>query len=229
MSLRGKILITMFAVLIPVGILAQEQKGDIDFNIGISTPGLYSLADVDLLKPDDMYYYNYTQDLGGLQTESYNSNLYPSISAEITYKLADSGFFKRVSLAGYVGFHMANYQYIDIVSDSKGNWETAMKLNLLLGIRYHIINLRYFNMYSQAFLGGEIKNDSEYWDVTGKMMYTSNLGKNNIRWHITYLGFRFKLGQSNFGLMTELGFGSEYCTTIIPIIPGIRGAVSYRF
>ncbi|MBP5422203.1 MAG: fibronectin type III-like domain-contianing protein, partial [Paludibacteraceae bacterium] len=89
----------MFAVLIPVGIVAQEQKGDIDFNIGISTPGLYSLADVDLLKPDDMYYYNYTQDLGGLQTESYNSNLYPSISAEITYKLADSGFFKRVSLA----------------------------------------------------------------------------------------------------------------------------------
>ena len=29
---------------------AQEQKGDIDFNIGISTPGYYSLADVDAFK-----------------------------------------------------------------------------------------------------------------------------------------------------------------------------------
>ncbi len=82
-------------LLRPLAIQAQEKKGDIDFNIGLSTPGFYSLADYDFFKaPKEMYYYNYTNDLGGLQTESYNSTLYPSFSAEITYKLADSGFFK---------------------------------------------------------------------------------------------------------------------------------------
>lgn len=209
---------------------AQEMKGDIDINIGISTPGFYSLADIDFsTSPQEMYYYNNTHDLGGLQTESYNSTLYPSISAEITYKLADSGLFKRLSIAGYVGFHMAKYQNIDIVSDSKSDKETATKLDLLLGIRYHILNGRYFNMYSQAFIGGEIRNDCKYWDITGDMMYKSNLGKNGIRWHMTILGFRFNLGQSHIGLMTELGYGSEYCASIIPVMPGIRGAISYRF
>ena len=101
--LKRLLVFILFAALIPVGLQAQEQKGDVDFNIGISTPGFYSLADIDVLKtPHEMYYYNYTNDLGGLQTESYNSTLYPSISAEMTYKLADSGFFKRLSLAGYV-------------------------------------------------------------------------------------------------------------------------------
>ena len=219
-----------FSLLQPLAAQAQEMKGDIDFNIGISSPGFYSLADIDALKvPQDMYYYNYTNDLGGLQTESYNSTLYPSISAEITYKLADSGFFKRLSIAGYVGFHMVDYQNVDIVTDSKSDKETATKLDLLLGIRYHILNGRYFNMYTQAFLGGEIRNDCKYWDITGDMMYKGYLGENNIRWHMTILGFRFKLGQSHIGLMTELGWGSEYCSSIIPIIPGFRGAVSYRF
>ena len=228
--LKRLLIVLLFATLIPTGIRAQEKKGDIDFNIGISTPGFYSLADIDEFKnPREMYYYNYTIDLGGLETESYNSTLYPSISSEITYKLADSGFFKRLSLAGYVGFHMADYQNIDMVSDSKGTKETAMKLDVLLGIRYHIINGRYFNMYSQAFLGGEIKNDCKYWDITGDMMYSGKLGENDIRWHITILGFRVKLGHSNIGLMTELGYGSEYCASVVPIIPGIRCAVSYRF
>lgn len=231
MHLRNCLLLTLALLTAwPFAAQAQEMKGDIDFNIGISSPGFYSLADIDAMKiPQDMYYYNYTNDLSGLQLESYNSTLYPSISAEITYKLADSGFFKRLSIAGYVGFHMAKYQNIDIVSDSKSDKETATKLDLLLGIRYHILNGRYFNMYSQAFLGGEIRNDCKYWDITGDMMYKGYLGENNIRWHMTILGFRFKLGQSHIGLMTELGWGSEYCSSIIPIIPGFRGAVSYRF
>ena len=227
MSLRGRILILLFAALIPVGIVAQEKKGDIDFNIGISTPGVYSLADIDLFEPVYSYYdYMNKDNLGDLQTNSYNSNIYPSVSAEITYKLADSGFFKRLSLAGYVGFHMADYQKIDIATDSKGNMETAMKLDLLLGIRYNIINARYFNMYTQAFIGGEIKNGCKYWDVVADEVYIND---GNIRGHLTFLGFRFKMGQSNWGLMTELGYGSEYCSSYIFAIPGIRGAVSYRF
>ena len=60
-------------------------------------------------------------------------------------------------------------------------------------------------------------------------MYSGKVGENDIRWHITILGFRFKLGKSNFGLMTELVYGSEYCASIVPVVPGIRGAISYRF
>ena len=231
MHLRHCLLFTLALLTAwPFTAQGQEKKGDIDFNIGISTPGFYSLADYDFFKaPRDMYYYNYTNDLGCLQTESYNSTLYPSFSAEITYKLADSGFFKRLSLAAYTGFHMADYQNIDIVSDSESDKERAVKLDLLLGIRYHIINGRYFNMYTQAFIGGEIRNDCNYWEITGNMMYTGVLGENDIRWHLTILGFRFKLGQSHIGLMTELGYGSEYSISIFPVAPGIRGAVSYRF
>ena len=228
--IRRLLLFLLFAALIPSWVQAQEQKGDIDFNIGLSTPGYYSLADVDFNKSlNQMYYYNYTYDLGGLETESYNSTLYPSVSAQIACKLGDSGFFKRLSLVGYAGFHIADYQRIDIVSDAKDDKETAMKLDLMLGFRYSIVNSRYFHMYTQAFLGGEIRNDCEYWDIAGDYVYGGWLGKNDIRWHITYLGFRVKLGRSNLGWMTELGYGSEYCLSFIPVVPGIRAGLSYKF
>ncbi|MBR5936367.1 MAG: hypothetical protein IKZ89_09480, partial [Bacteroidaceae bacterium] len=71
----------------PLAVQAQEKKGDIDFNIGISTPGLYSLADYAYGR-NSFYYYDY-YNLSNLSKESYNSTLYPSISTELSYKLAD--------------------------------------------------------------------------------------------------------------------------------------------
>ena len=232
MSLIRRLLsFIMFVALIPAGMEAQEQKGDIDFNIAISTTGLFALADWDYtLTPYEMSYYNLSvYNLGDLETDSYNSTLYPCVSAELAYKLADSGFFKRLSLVGYAGFHWADYQPINIVSDAKDGKETAKKLDWMLGFRYSIINSRYFHMYTQAFLGGEIKNDCAYWDITGDAVYGGWLGKNDIRWQITYLGFKVKLGRSNLGVMTELGFGSEYCLSYIPVFPGIRAGLSYKF
>ena len=213
-------------LLRPLAVQAQETKGDFDFNIGISTPGLYSLADLEYGRYS-FFYYDYSN-LSDLSKESYNSTLYPSISAELSYKLADAGFFKRLSLVGYAGLHMAEYQDISVASNTYNVVETAVKVDLLLGIRYHIINKKYFSMYTQAFLGGEIKNDCDYWDITGKVVNLGALGE-NIRVHLTFLGLRFKLGGSNVGLFTELGHGSEYCTSSLIVIPGIRAGVSYRF
>ena len=227
MHLRNCLLFTLaLLVLRPFAVQAQEQKGDIDFNIGISMPGLYSLPDLEY--HTSAYYYNYSN-LSNLSKESYNSTLYPSISAELSYKLADEGFFKRLSVVGYAGLHVADYQDISVVPNTYDDVETAVKLDLLLGIRYHIINKKYFSMYTQAFLGGEIRNSCAYWDITGDEVYYGSLGDRSIRWQITYLGFRFKLGRSNVGLMTELGHGSEYCLSSIFVFPGIRAGVSYRF
>ena len=227
MHLRNCLLLTLlFSLFRPLAVQAQEKKGDFDFNIGISTPGLYSLPDLNY--QTSAYYYNYSN-LSNLSKESYNSTLYPSISTELSYKLADAGFFKRLCLVGYAGLHWAEYQKISVVSESKDVIETAVKLDLMLGIRFQILNRRYFSMYTQAFLGGEIRNDCTYWDKTGDYMNHGALGDHNICWHITYLGFRFKLGRSNIGLLTELGHGSEYCASSIFVIPGIRAGVSYRF
>ena len=228
MHLRNCLLLTLgFLLSWPMMIRAQEKKGDIDFNIGLSMPGLYSLADWEY-GMNTHYYYEYSN-LSNLSKESYNSTLYPSISTELSYKLADEGFFKRLSVVGYAGLHMAEYQDISVASNTYNDVETAVKLDLLLGIRYHIINKKYFSMYTQAFLGGEIKNNCAYWDITGDEVYYGSLGDRNIRWQITYLGFRFKLGGSNVGLLTELGHGSEYCLSSIFVFPGIRAGVSYRF
>jgi hypothetical protein len=46
MHLRHCLLLTLaFSLFGPLALLAQENKGDFEFNIGISTPGLYSIAD----------------------------------------------------------------------------------------------------------------------------------------------------------------------------------------
>lgn len=228
MHLKHCLLLTLaFFLFGPLALKAQEKKGDFDFNIGISTPGLYSLADTEF-RSSSIYYYGFSN-LSDLSKESYNSTLYPSVSAELSYKLADKGSFKRLSLVGYAGLHWADYQNISVASDSKDYVETAVKLDLMLGIRYHILNRKYFSMYSQAFLGGEIRNDCEYWDKTGQAVNLGSSGDNDICWQVTYLGFRFKLGKTNLGLLTELGHGSEYCTSSVFIIPGIRAGVSYRF
>lgn len=234
MSLIRRLLsFIMFVALIPAGMEAQEQKGDIDFNIGISTPGLYSIADTENHRGNSDgtidFYHFYGSGLSYLSKGSYISTLYPSVSAELSYRLADAGFFKRLSVVGYAGLHVADYQDVNVVSSTIGSKETAIKIDCLLGFRYHIIDRSNFNMYTQAFLGGEIKNGCAYWEATGDVVNIGLLGEKDIRWHLTFLGFRFKSKNSNVGLFTELGYGSEYCLLSVPIIPGVRVGASYLF
>ena len=120
MHLRHCLLLTLaFSLYGPLALKAQEKKGDFEFNIGISTPGLYSIADT-----ENHHYVGYraldfyplpSMELSDLNKESYNSTLYPSVSAELAYKLADSGFFKRLSLVGYTGLHVADYQDVNVI------------------------------------------------------------------------------------------------------------------
>lgn len=233
MHLRNYLLLTLgFLLSWPMSIRAQEKKGDIDFNIGISTPGLYSIADTEGHRGDlhggiDFYHVDYLG-LSDLNKESYNSTLYPSVSVELAYRLADAGFFKRLSVVGYTGLHVADYQDVNVIYGTKDDREFAVKMDCLLGVRYHIFDRPQLSMYTQAFLGGEIRNDCAYWDITGDVVNRGSLGEKDIRWHFTFLGFRFKPRNSNVGFLTELGYGSEYCLLSIPIIPGIRVGASFK-
>lgn len=234
MHLRNCLLFTLVLSLFgPLALKAQEKKGDFEFNVGISTPGLYSIADTEGHRGDlhggiDFYHLDYLG-LSDLNKESYNSTLYPSVSVELAYRLADAGFFKRLSLVGYAGLHVADYQDVNVVYGTKDNREIAVKMDCLFGVRYHIIEHSCFNMYTQAFLGKEIRNDCAYWDITGDVVNRGSLGEKDIRWHFTFLGFRFNPKNSNVGFLTELGYGSEYCILSIPVIPGIRVGASYKF
>ena len=234
MYIRNRLLITFaFFLLLPLALKAQEKKGDFEFNIGISTPGLYSIADTENHRYDggntlDFYPMDKLE-LSDLNKESYNSTLYPSVSAELAYKLADSGFFKRLSLVGYTGLHVADYQDVNVIHGTKDNREYAVKMDFMLGLRYHIFDRPQLSMYTQAFLGGEIRNDCDYWDLTGDVVNRGTLGEKDIRWHLTFLGFRFRPSNSNIGFITELGYGSEYCLNSIPVFPGVRVGAGFKF
>ena len=232
MHLRNCLLFALaFSLLRPIAVQAQEKKGDFEFNIGISSPGLYSVADTEghRDRPAIDFYNLGPLELSDLNKESYNSTLYPSVSTEFSYRLADAGFFKRLSLVGYAGLHVADYQDVNVIYGTKDDREFAVKLDCLLGVRYHIIDGAKFNMYTQAFLGKEIRNDCAYWDITGDVVNRGSLGEKDIRWHFTFLGFRFMPKNSNVGFITELGYGSEYCVVSIPVIPGVRIGASYLF
>ena len=234
MHLRICLLLTFaFSLFGPLALKAQEKKGDFEFNIGISTPGLYSIADTENKRysaPGVLNFYalgDWT--LSDLSKESYNSTLFPSVSAEISYRLADAGFFKRLSVVGYTGLHVAYYQDVNVVYGTKDTKEFAIKMDCLLGVRYHIVDGTRCCMYTQAFLGKEIRNGCDYWDVTGNVVNRGELGERDICWHLTFLGFRFKPKNGNVGFMTELGYGSEYCLGSIPVFPGVRIGASYLF
>lgn len=215
----------LFAALIPSVIQAQENR-KFEINFGISSPGV-AVVSTDLSN-DYRYYdsYIYEQDLSAWDIDAYNSVVYPSFSLEFAYKLAESGFFKRLDLVGYVGLHSVAFEDIDIVKGTN-NKETAIKLDVLIGIRYNIVKKTYFNMYTQFLLGGDIIRGTRYWDIVDDSFSD---GKGSTA-QLTFLGFNIKLGrrESRLGAMIELGYGTEYAASAIPILPGVRTGLSYKF
>ena len=125
------------------------------------------------------------------------------------------------------GLHIADYEHRNIV-DSYSDKHTAVKADVLMGGRFCILETSYLTMYSQALAGTDFRNGSGYWTVTGN---THDEGRNQFVYQITYLGFRVKLGRrsSHFGIMTELGYCSEYALSKKFIMPGMRAGISYRF
>lgn len=215
----------VFALFIPF--VAQAQDGRLEINAGISTGGAYMFTDYDFNtsgnapNPSDGV-------LNNLKEESYDSKVYPSVSVETAYRLSDDGALSRWSLVGMAGVHIADYEPKSIVSGSYGK-QQAIKADALLGVRFRIMETSHLTMYSQVMAGIDFRNGSDYWTVTGNNHSPSS---NELAYQLTFLGFRVKLGHrtSHLGIMTELGYGSEYVLgSTILFLPGIRAGFSYRF
>jgi len=231
MSLYRKLLtFAILAAIIPCWLQAQEKQRKFEINVGISTPGMIEMQDSELsglgFENFDDYRYYYDRPLSDLDKESYKSTLYPCLSVETAYKLADSGFFKRLDLVGFVGLHNVFYEDFDMVNNTNSK-ETATKLDILVGFRYNIVKKTYFNMYTQFLAGGAVGAKSGYW----KMMSEKWSEGGSPTMQFTFLGFNVKLGrrESRLGAMVELGFGSEYAVSNLFIIPGVRTGLSYKF
>ena len=216
--------IILFATAFAFPLFANAQDGRFEFNAGISTPGYYALADWDFTASSPGVRWSY--DLEDLTEESYNSTLYPSFSVEMAYRLSDSGMMERFSVVGMAGFHIAYYEHRNIV-DPYSDKQTAMKADVLLGMRFRLFETSHLTMYSQAMVGTDFKNSSDYWNVTNDIL---NNGGKQLVYQLTFVGFRVKLGRrtSHLGVMTELGYGSEYVMSKMVLLPGIRAGISYR-
>ena len=223
--IKRHIAISMFALIIPYMVHAQD--GRIEINAAISTAGTYMLTDYDFNTSDNDSKGSDGM-LNSLKEESYDSKVYPSVSVEIAYRLSDNGMLRRWSLVGMTGLHFADYEPKSIINGSYGK-QKAIKTDALLGVRFRIMEKSHLTMYSQAMVGIDFRNGSDYWTVTG---CTHSQSSNELVYQLTFLGLRVKIGRrsSHLGIMTELGYGSEYALgSMIFFLPGIRAGVSYRF
>ena len=223
MHLRNCLLLTLALLILRP--LAVNSKERFEINFGISTPGMDESKDTrfEYLGAESFYYYH-DEPLSDLE-EPYNITIYPFYSIEFSYDLAESGFFKRLDLVGFVNYHSAKFEEIDIINNTS-IMETARKVNILIGLRYDIFKKEKSNMYAQLLAGGGISNSSGYWDY----IYSDMNDGSHITMQLT-LGFNRRLGgeDSKWGLMTEFGYGSEFSAGKLPLFPGIRAGLSYKF
>lgn len=222
MHLRNCLLFALVLSLFgPLAVQAQEK---FEINVGVSHPGLAQIA-----TDNNHYYYysDYSNSLTDLEGETYKSFHYPALSVEFAYKLADSGFFKKLDLLGYLGFQAHGYQEVDVISNTSTNRETAIRASILIGLRYNYYKKTRSDLYSQFLLGTDAVNKCHYWDI----VYDNFSGGVRTAAQVTFIGFNIKLGpaSSKFNAMVELGYGSEYASNIIPLIPGVRTGLSYKF
>lgn len=223
----------MLALIIPFALQAQEK---FQINVGISTPGMYSLTDVDVFTEGQGRYefrgssshVPEERQLISFDQESYKSTLYPSISVNIVYRLSESGFFKRLSLLGYLGYHKVDFEnYNPVTKQSKK--ETARRLDYLVGVRVRMLDRPNICIYSQALVGKDFRNDCEYWTIANEFLRDGHEEK--IDWQVTFIGCQFDFGKtSHWGLFGELGYGYEYALSqVFILVPGFRTGFSYKF
>lgn len=223
MHLRNCLFLTLALLILRP--LAVNSKERFEINFGISTPGMYESKDTrfEYLGAESFDDYD-DEPLSDLE-EPYNITVYPFFSIEFSYDLAESGFFKRLDLVGFVNYHSAKFEEIDIINNTS-IMETARKVNILIGLRYDIFKEEDSNMYAQILSGGGISNSSGYWDY----IYSDMDDGSHTTMQLT-LGFNRRLGgeDSKWGLMTEFGYGTEFSAGKLPLIPGMRMGLSYKF
>ena len=226
--LRRALIVLLIETLIPLGVVAQKDSR-FEISVGVSTPRIDELKDSKLFYLGIESFEVYKDEpLSNLDEDTFSSTLYPCFSVQLSYDLSESGFFKKLDLVGYAGYHFAGVERYDIVNATSSK-ESARKLDILIGIRYNIVEREKFNLYTQFLAGNDILDDSGYWDY----VYKSYGDDYNSIMQLTFLGFNWTLGnkegKSRMGVMAELGYGQEYGASVVPIFPGVRVGLSYKF
>ena len=215
------IIASAFVALIPCGLNAQSR---FEISAGISTPGMHvcDKRGLGIGEPVDFYDKYHDVTLTDMEKESYRSSYYPGYSLQAAYKLADHGFTKRLSVVAYAGLTTVGFEKIDYFTNTPLYSEKVLNLDLLVGVRYHIMSKEHFMMYTQAMVGGRINDNSLYWE------YNDIISDNPAPFQITYLGFRFK-SKNGICFLTELGEGLDYSLFGMILIPGVRLSLGYTF
>ena len=217
-----KIIIALSLVsFIPLSLNAQQR---FEISAGISTPGYHTWeTGINLGEPIGVppEYSNNT--LSNMGRDAYKSTYLSGLSIQGAYKLADHGFTKKLSVLGYVGLNMVGYEKIDYLTNTPLSGELAKRVDILLGIRYHIVTRENFMMYTQIMGGGPIDDDSDYWEVNSSARELATV-------QFTFLGFRFKpIDNCGLCFLADFGTGSEYQLAGLIIIPGVRLGLGYTF
>ena len=223
MHLRNCLLFTIaFSLLPPIAVQAQEK---FDINVGISTPGMYEVKDTRLYELGVESYHSFKDVPLSYLEQPFKTTVYPCFSLEFSYDLAESGFFKRLDLVGFVGYHSAVMEVFDIINNTSTK-ETAKGVDLLIGLRYNVFKKEKLSMYAQLMAGKDFPNSSGYWDY----IYSDYEGKYPTIGQLA-LGFNRKLGgpDGKWYFMTELGYGSEFAASVALVVPGIRMGLSCKF
>ena len=215
------IIASAFVTLIPCGLNAQSR---FEISAGISTPGYHVCDKIGFGVGEEVGFHDEYQyvTLTEMEKDSYRSRYYPGYSLQVAYKLPDHGFTKRLSVVAYAGLSTVGFEKIDYLTNNSLYSENAKKLDVLVGVRYHIVSQERFMMYTQAMIGGHFNDNSLYWE------YNDFLSDNPATVQLTYLGFRFK-SRNGICFLTELGEGSDYSLYGMILIPGVRLSLGYTF
>lgn len=218
--LRAIIVLSLVS-FIPSWLSAQRK---LEVSAGISTPG-YHVWEKGVIIGEQVGIRDDYSDktLANMEQDAYKSSYKPGYSIQAAYKLADHGFTKRLSVLGYAGLTMVDFEKLDYLSNKSLYSETALKYDVLVGIRYHIVTKDRFMMYTQALVGGHFYDESRYWTCN------NYLREDPVTVQMTFLGFRFQSAQGRFCFLTELGTGSEYGLGSLLILPGVRLGLGYTF
>ena len=221
MKLYRIIIALALVSFIPMWLNAQQR---FEISAGISTPG-YHVWEKGVTFGERVGIRDDYSDktLGNMEKDAYKSSYYPGFSIQAAYKLPEQGFTKRLSVVGYAGLNMVDFEKIDYLSNKVLYSETALKFDVLVGVRYHMVRKKHFMMYTQTLVGGHFDNWSRYCD------YNSFVKKDPFTVQVTFLGLRFQSAQGRFCFLTELGTGSEYGLENLIIIPGVRLGLGYTF
>ena len=221
-KLLRTIIALSFVASIPSLINAQQR---FEISAGISTPGFHTWEVYGSpTLGESLGYLNHYEhhSLSNMDSYAYKSSYHTDLSIQAAYKLPDHGFTKRLSVVAYAGLNTADFEKIDYLTNKALYSETAHKLDILLGVRYHIVTKERFMMYTQSLVGWHIDDKSLYWK------YNRYLNEDRTTVQFTFLGFRFQ-SPHGFCFLAEMGEGSEYSLHKLLIIPGVRLSLGYTF